>query len=191
MTEARPIRNGIVTNPGRGEEAKRALRAMRFVELMRHRDVVGYGLRKAKEWGIHPQTAASWFRGRCISTGSLFVTPERAAQMGRVEAEKMRQAELEAAWRGRCGVTGKRCPDAGRCMYGGADGRRTSKIESCAVAAERGVARCRTCPLAKEDGTCGWKCFRKTDWYRETRGMATAKAPGPRYAQPNWDRMGI
>lgn len=191
MTEARPIRNGIVTNPGRGDEERRALRAMRFVELMRHRDEPGYGLRKAKEWGIHPQTAAGWFRERCISTGSLFVTPENAAQMERVAAAKRRKAELEAAWRGKCGVTGEKCPDAGRCMYGGAAGRNSAKIESCAVAAERGVVRCRTCPEMKADGTCGWKCFRKTDWYREARGMATAKAPGPQYAKTNWDRLGI
>lgn len=191
MTEARPIRNGIVTNPGRGDEERRALRARRFVELMRHRDEPGYGLRKAKEWGIHPQTAAGWFRERCISTGSLFVTEAKAEAAARLTAEKRKRAVLEAAWRGRCGVTGMRCTDSGRCMYGELDGRRSARIESCAVAAERGVVRCRTCPEMKADGTCGWKCFRKTDWYREARGMATAKAPGPQYAKTNWDRLGI
>jgi len=191
VTEARPIRNGIVTNPGRGDEERRALRARRFVELMRHRDEPGYGLRKAKEWGIHPQTAAGWFRERCISTGSLFVTAEKAAAAERLTKEKRKRAVLEAAWRGRCGVSGMRCADSGRCMYGELDGRRSARIESCGVAAEMGLGSCRLCSLKNPDGTCGWKCFRKTDWYRDARGMATAKAPGPRYAQPNWDRLGI
>ena len=153
--------NGVLPPEGRAAVA---------AEIAAHRAERGYALKVAERLGCSTSALKKWMLaagcGRPAGWGVAFSGADTQARRGLAPLPK---AARPGGLRGRCGITGEKCPwwldcawnavERVKCGSDSAQKNGFARIEACAVAIREKLSSCAAC---RERGRCAeaWRCFR-------------------------------